>query len=201
MLPRLCKLIIAAGLALQIYGCKPSDSEVTFNVLLGSDFGVGLQLGAAPAEVTNKLGVATVRSSLLNGKVTLDTYLPKGETEVLAETPQLQLYYVDNQLTRIMNFYRPFDMDPIPPDPPFLVRPIGNLGLGSRKSDFSSKLGEPNHGVLKDQWRFTGKDGRTITIHAIFTDDPKTSDPTCTRMTIALGAKASESRGEQYEGK
>jgi hypothetical protein len=108
---------------------------------------------------------------------------------------------VDGKLTRLSNFSRPFEADPPQPEPPVKIAVIAGLGLGSRKSDFIAKLGEPNFGSLHDQWHFTGKDGRSITIQPIFTNEPKTTTPTCTRITVGLAGPATEQRGEQYEGK
>jgi hypothetical protein len=181
--------------------CSPSRVEVMFERLIGTDFGGGVKFGLSPGQITPALGVPTVHSSKSAGAVFVDTYLPEGEKEALPDIPQLQLTYNKEQLIRIMNLERPFEVDPVQPPAPRKVTVVGGVGLGSRKSEFTDKLGEPNYGTLKDQWRFAGKDGRSVNIQAYFTENPDTKEPICSKLIIALSPKVAEQRGEQYEGK
>ena len=193
-------LVALLFVSLLVSGCGNPD-EKKFNDLLASQNGIGVSLGATRTEATAKVGQPFVRTSKLNGKVVEESFIPAEVKAYASDTPQLTLDYTDNALTRILNSYRPFEKDPPQPDPPFKVMVLPGVGLGSRKSDFMNKLGQPNSGALKDQWRFVGKDGRSINVQALFTNKPDSNEPLCTTLVLTLAPKVAEQRGEQYEGK
>jgi hypothetical protein len=193
--------LILLFLALLLAGCKDNSDERMFQRLLSSDFGLGISLGDSRAAVTAKLGQPFQRTSKVGGKIVEESYLPGEVKEYAANVPQLTLDYNDNHLTRLSNLYRPFEKDPAQPDPPHKILVLPGLGLGNRKSDFMSKLGKPNSGALNDQWRFVGKDGRSISVQALFTTRPESTEQICTTLNVTLAPKVAEQRGEQYEGK
>lgn len=197
---RLTSCLLAAACALLLAACGPSAEEQMFEQLLATDYG-GIRLGAGPADITQVHGAAAATATRQGGALHEHTYLPDRETEASADRPQLQLTYLDGQLVRIYNFERPFETDPVQPPAPIRVSIMPGVTLGARKSEFTSKLGSPNAGAMQDQWRFTGKDGRSIAIQAFFIENPETKDPVCNKLSITLAPKIVEPRGEQYDGK
>jgi hypothetical protein len=197
-----CRVTLIALLLglLAAAGCQSDPGAAMFAKLLASDFGIGAQLGATRAQTIAKLGQPKQSTSAAGGRIVTESYIPQSVPTYAPDTPQLTVDYNDGALTRLTNTYRPFD-NPAQPDPPYKLLLIPGVGLGSRKSDFDSRLGKPNFGALKDQWRFVGKDGRSISVQALFTNDPKSGEPICTKLVVALAPKVAEQRGEQYEGK
>jgi len=193
---RLALIVAILGLVLSVAACGKKGSG-TFDRLYASDFGLGIHFGQSGGEVRGVLGEPPGRLERQGGASVTDVYLAKNETALDGSSPQLAVTYLQDKMVRLYNRYYPEDEKR--QLPPYFMEIVPGVKLGHRKSDFVAALGMPPEGAERNEWRFTSEDGQTIIIIADFVDVPKTGEPLCCSLQMAVVPATQELRGEEYE--
>ena len=197
----ICLMLVLAATT----GCKDEQTS-TFNRIVGTDFGLGLAFELSKDQVVDVIGEPATTVDKQSGTRVVDFYIspevladdPDAEYPTDANTPQLQLTYLNGYLFRLYNRWIP--EDEAVPYPPFFMEPVPGVKLGCRRSDIQDALGPPSDPIIGTIWKFKHKkDGRQIQIEAGFTEMPTSEEELCTSLSIVLIPSVTEYAGEEKE--